>query len=209
MKLVNPRLGLEVELSENQVLNITVESPVKFSEVVYHICRQAGGEEGEFILSDIEKVNCEEKRILSQLYKNLSEKILEDHFEEFATVNQKVIQFMDKVTSSSEYNLTYDVDFQAAGLIKYCNVHMDSCYDNLTEKFIDYLRTMKQICNVDIVFVLNLKQYFSTEDLREIYKHCFYTKMYLINLEGVKSDSIESDRYIIIDKDLCVLDLVY
>ena len=35
MKLVNPRLGLEVELSENQVLNITVESPVKFSEVVY------------------------------------------------------------------------------------------------------------------------------------------------------------------------------
>ena len=49
MKLVNPRLGLEVELSENQVLNITVESPVKFSEVVYHICRQAGGEEGEQI----------------------------------------------------------------------------------------------------------------------------------------------------------------
>ena len=181
--------------------------------------------QGEFILSDIEKelsmekrtvvvnnpltVNCEEKRILSQLYKNLSEKISEDHFEEFATVNQKVIQFMDKVTSSSEYNLTYDVDFQAAGLIKYCNVHMDSCYDSLTEKFINYLRTIKQICNVDIVFVLNLKQYFSTEDLREIYKHCFYTKMYLINLEGVKSDPIESDRYVIIDKDLCVLDLVY
>ena len=35
MKLVNPRLGLEVELSENQVLNITVELPVKFSEVVF------------------------------------------------------------------------------------------------------------------------------------------------------------------------------
>lgn len=88
-------------------------------------------------------------------------------------------------------------------------MYLNSCYDNLTEKFIDYLRTMKQICNVDIVFVLNLKQYFRTEDLREIYKHCFYAKMYLINLEGVKSDPIESDRYVIIDKDLCVLDLVY
>ena len=225
LQVMSTRDGMTGVYNRRHVLNITVESPVKFSEVVYHICRQAGGEEGEFILSDIEKelsmekrtvvvnnpltVNCEEKRILSQLYKNLSEKILEDHFEEFATVNQKVIQFMDKVTSSSEYNLTYDVDFQAAGLIKYCNVHMDSCYDSLTEKFINYLRTMKQICNVDIVFVLNLKQYFSTEDLREIYKHCFYTKMYLINLEGVKSDPIESDRYVIIDKDLCVLDLVY
>lgn len=49
MKLVNPRLGLEVELSENQVLNITVELPVKFSEVVYHICRQAGEEELELL----------------------------------------------------------------------------------------------------------------------------------------------------------------
>ena len=66
MKLVNSRLGLEVELSENQVLNITVESPVKFSEVVYHICRQAGGEEGEFILSDIEK---EEKHEMVSLLK--------------------------------------------------------------------------------------------------------------------------------------------
>ena len=124
-------------------------------------------------------------------------------------MNQQILCFMDKIVNTSAYNFTFDIDFPAAGLIKYCNVHMDSCYDNLTEKFIDYLRTMKQICNVDIVFVLNLKQYFSTEDLREIYKHCFYTKMYLINLEGVKSDSIESDRYIIIDKDLCVLDLVY
>ena len=52
MKLVNPRLGLEVELSENQVLNITVESPVKFSGVVFLICRQAGGEEGEFFFWD-------------------------------------------------------------------------------------------------------------------------------------------------------------
>ena len=58
MKLVNPRLGLEVELSENQVLNITVESPVKFSEVVYHICRQAGGEEGDIHPCRILKRNC-------------------------------------------------------------------------------------------------------------------------------------------------------
>ena len=52
------------------------------------------------------------------------------------------------------------LNFQAAGLIKYCNVHMDSCYDNLTEKFIDYLRTMKQICNVDIDFCVESEAIF-------------------------------------------------
>ena len=109
----------------------------------------------------------------------------------------------------SEYNLTLDVDFQATGLVKYCNVHMDSCYDNFAEKFIDYLRAVKMICNVDIVFVLNLKQYFSIEELKEIYKHCFYTKLSLMNLEGIKTDPIGGDRYVILDKDLCILDLSY
>ena len=107
------------------------------------------------------------------------------------------------------YNLTLDVDFQATGLVKYCNVHMDSCYDNFAEKFIDYLRAVKMICNVDIVFVLNLKQYFSIEELKEIYKHCFYTKLSLMNLEGIKTDPIGGDRYVILDKDLCILDLSY
>ena len=112
-------------------------------------------------------------------------------------------------TAVNNSGLTLDVDFQATGLVKYCNVHMDSCYDNFAEKFIDYLRAVKMICNVDIVFVLNLKQYFSIEELKEIYKHCFYTKLSLMNLEGIKTDPIGGDRYVILDKDLCILDLSY
>ena len=225
MKLVNARLGLELEFLENQVLNLTIESPERFSEVVYNLSKQVEGEEGEFILSNAEKelllekkavvianplgVTCDEKRIVSQIYKNLSEKISSDYSEEYAVVNQQILQFVEKIINYSEYNLTLDVDFQATGLVKYCNVHMDSCYDNFAEKFIDYLRAVKMICNVDIVFVLNLKQYFSIEELKEIYKHCFYTKLSLMNLEGIKTDPIGGDRYVILDKDLCILDLSY
>jgi len=45
--------------------------------------------------------------------------------------------------------------------------------------------------------------------LKEIYKHCFYTKLSLMNLEGIKTDPIGGDRYVILDKDLCILDLSY
>ena len=83
MKLVNARLGLELEFLENQVLNLTIESPERFSEVVYNLSKQVEGEEGEFILSNAEKelllekkavvianplgVTCDEKRIVSQI----------------------------------------------------------------------------------------------------------------------------------------------
>ena len=57
MKLVNARLGLELEFLENQVLNLTIESPERFSEVVYNLSKQVEGEEGEFILSNAEKLS--------------------------------------------------------------------------------------------------------------------------------------------------------
>ena len=55
MKLVNARLGLELEFLENQVLNLTIESPERFSEVVYNLSKQVEGEEGEFILSNAKR----------------------------------------------------------------------------------------------------------------------------------------------------------
>ena len=147
MKIVNSRLGLEVEFLENQVLNLTLESPGYFAKMVYSIGKQIDGEEGELIISDSEKeislekkaiiitnplmVNCNEKKILTQLYKNLSEKIVQDYSMEFAKINQQIITFMELLANSSEYNLTMDVDLQALGLVKYCNVYVDTYYDNL------------------------------------------------------------------------------
>ena len=169
MKLVNSRLGLEINLLENQILNLTIESPEYFSEVLSNICNQVDGEEGEFILSEVEKelslskkaivvanplsVSCNEKRILSQLYKELAEVVCKDCTEKFAELNQHILYFMDEIINSAEYNLASDVDCSVIGLIKYCNVHVDTCYDSLAEQFIDYLRAMKKKCGIDIVFV--------------------------------------------------------
>ncbi len=143
------------------------------------------------------------------VFKELAEVVCKDCTEKFAELNQHILYFMDEIINSAEYNLASDVDCSAIGLIKYCNVHMDTCYDSLAEQFIDYLRAMKKICGIDIVFVLNLKQYFNIIELQEIYKHCFYLKIFLINLEGIKTDPIQGDRYIILDKDQCILDLLY
>ena len=65
MRLVNTRLGMEIELYENQVLNLTIETPERFAEVVYNVSKQVEGEEGDFILSDIEKeLSLERKAIM-------------------------------------------------------------------------------------------------------------------------------------------------
>lgn len=185
--------------------------------------KQVGGDEGDFVMAEAEKtlsmaknaciitnpliVNCEDRRIMNQLYKNLSDHVAKEHFEKFAEVNQHIIGFVDYVINTSEYNLVTDTDFVVANLLKYCNVHISTEYENFAEKFIDYLRAVKTICKLDVVFVINLKQYFNENYLFEIYKFCFYNKIFLVNVENIKSEAIEGDKYVIIDKDLCLLEL--
>lgn len=214
---------MEVDFDENQVINLTVESSDVFADFVYNLYKQVGGDEGDFVLAEAEKtlsmaknacivtnpliVNCEDRRIMNQLYKNLSDHVAKEHFEKFAEVNQHIIGFVDYVINTSEYNLVTDTDFVVANLLKYCNVHISTEYENFAEKFIDYLRAIKTICKLDVVFVINLKQYFNENYLFEIYKFCFYNKIFLVNVENIKSEAIEGDKYVIIDKDLCLLEL--
>lgn len=214
---------MEVDFDENQVINLTVESSDVFADFVYNLYKQVGGDEGDFVLAEAKKtlsmaknacivtnpliVNCEDRRIMNQLYKNLSDHVAKEHFEKFAEVNQHIIGFVDYVINTSEYNLVTDTDFVVANLLKYCNVHISTEYENFAEKFIDYLRANKTICKLDVVFGINLKQYFNENYLFEIYKFCFYNKIFLVNVENIKSEAIEGDKYVIINKDLCLLEL--
>ena len=52
MKLVNAITGLSIELCENQVNVIAVESPEVLTTYISEIKRQISGEEGQFVLSD-------------------------------------------------------------------------------------------------------------------------------------------------------------
>lgn len=223
MKLYNSKIGLEVSLCENQILNIVLESPECFSDFVYTLDKQVDGGEGDFVLAEAEKelalgkmalfvanplvVDCNEKRIITQLYKELSDYVQKECFEEFTEVNREILNFIDSVIEISEYSLVTDIDFVLPNLLKYCNVQVSSEYDDFSEKFVDYLRAIKKICRIEIVFVLNFKQYFNIEQLQEIYKFCFYNKIFLVNIENVASPSIEGDKYVIIDKDLCILEI--
>ena len=177
----------------------------------------------ELTKKKIKVIFCDEKRnpsseligyygshdTLSKVRKQIAwtEDVAKEHFEKFAEVNQHIIGFVDYVINTSEYNLVTDTDFVVANLLKYCNVHISTEYENFAEKFIDYLRAVKTICKLDVVFVINLKQYFNENYLFEIYKFCFYNKIFLVNVENIKSEAIEGDKYVIIDKDLCLLDL--
>lgn len=221
MKIVWSRYGLEVTMRENQINTIVLEDPSAFLQFMQTVLQQLEGEEGDLILAEGDKIlpfskniimidnpltiNCNEKKILTKLYKELENIVNMELCEKYSTVNTDVVQFMESVMNAVPYHLEMDYQIGVGDLLKVYNVKIATEELDPVERLIDYLRAIHTICNINIVLVLNLKQFYTLEQVQQIYEFCFYEKIFLINVEGIKSYLTKEEKCAIIDKDLCLI----
>lgn len=222
MRIIYSKYGIDLCLEENKITTIVIENPLVMSEVIRNISRQVNGEDGEWILSEQDKifsiekssmfldnplmVNCNEKRILTRLYKELSEQANTLMYEEYTQINSYIVSFLERLLDTVPYHLDMEVDMDLTGILKLYGVKIESDGVSVLEVLIDYLRALSSICNIHVIWILNVKQFLTVEEVQQLYEFCFYEKIYLINLEGQKNYNLEQEKCVIIDKDLCIID---
>lgn len=103
--------------------------------------------------------------------------------------------------------MKYNFDTDLSSLMKSISVEIDDDADSLLEKMMQYIKLMNQICGVEIFVIPNLKVYFSTEDIIQLYEVAMYNKIYLIVIESFQTLHVEGEKGWIIDKDLCIIEL--
>ena len=223
MRLVYTPYGIELNLVENKVYTLVVENPKVLREILQDLMKQTNGESGEWILSEAENifffaktcvlidnplaVCCNEKKILTKLYKELTENANNMMKEEYSRINSEIVCFLEQLLQTVPYHLDIELETDVSDILKTYDVKIAENREEPLEKLIDYLRAMSSICGIRVVWMLNLKQFFSQEQIQQLYEFCFYEKIYLINLEGQKNYLLEQETGIIVDKDLCLIDL--
>lgn len=222
MKLIYAKYGIELQLIENQVNVLVIENPYAFSDFLHELLEQIDWKEGDLLLSDGDTVlpltknvifidnpltvNCNEKRIITKLYKEISDIVKADMYEKYTEINTQIISFLEKVLSSVPYHLDIDVGIDVTVLLKAYDVKMLTEDVDPLEILIDYLRAYSSVCGIRIFVTLNLKYFFTQEQIQQLYEFCFYEKIFLIDLEGQKKYIIEAEKYVIIDQDLCLIE---
>lgn len=223
MKLVNTLYNLEFDLIENQILVLSIENHLAYSNILETLWKQYKGEGGDFILSDESKelklsqkmeciynifnTNTNDRKIITKLYQELTfqnDTLLQ---EESVLFKQELISYFDKVISTVPYSLKYNFDTDLSSLMKSISVEIDDDSDSLLEKTMQYIKLMNQICGVNIFVIPNLKAYFSTEEIIQLYEFTIYNKIYLIVIEAIQTPHIEGEKGWIIDDDLCIIEL--
>lgn len=223
MIITDRKYNFSIQLKENQVSILTIENTDVFSHVIEDLTSQINGGEGSLILADKEKllelskyadlimnpfeINCNDKRILNVLYGELKQNIINDFYKDFNILNSEISTFIERVSNSIPYPICYKDNLDSLGLLKYSELRIDDNYECLLERVINYLRVQKEICGIQIVVFINLKDYFSSDETQELYEFCFNKKIHIIIVEGHPHNVLESEQVLVIDKDLCYINI--
>lgn len=223
MKLIHTEYNLELEIKENQIVVLFIENTRAYCQLMQDLWNQVQGQEGHFILSEKEKrlkiskemdcifnpfsLNCNDRRVLNQLYQEIKEQADSFYQEESARLNVTINSFLEHLLVQMPFALKYDINFDIIGLSKLYHVEIDCGGESLLERIMDYLRVMSKICNVTSYVFVGLKQYLLEEELDQLYKFVFYEKIHLLIIETSQMPLLSVEKGWILDKDLCIIGL--
>ena len=219
MNLTNEQFGINLELAENRVNVLTIENPQVFSEILTDFWRQSNSEPGATILSDKDNVlnfakdaeliinpfsvNCNDKKVITELYKELEKNIRESMFADYQMIQNTLLKMIDEAIQKEPYAISYDYELDIPGLLKLAGVKIDCNQGSILEQLIDYLRIISQIKRKKVFILVNIKHYLAAEELLQLYQMAFYEKIQIIIVEGQQGIRLENEYHQILDTDLC------
>lgn len=220
MKLVHPDISYQIEFKENEYNVLILENPTNFTRFCQGLFEQCSGEEGRFVLSEGEEIiaitkkmymivdpfslEFNQRRILNKLYAILKETAVSDAM--YVRTNEmlnKMEHYILELLEQVEYPIIYEEQMDLAGIFKMAEVKVATTYDSLTEKIIDYMKIMNDICGLPICVFVNMKAYFTMEEMIKIYEYADYNKIFILLVENTERQKMEMEKRYICDKDGC------
>lgn len=223
MKLVHPDFFFQIDFQENKVNNIVIESPKIFENIISELYNQHIGINGAWVLSekntpiDIKKyseiilnpfdLDINNKRILGKLYENIKNNATgSELYIKWNQLYPNIAEVIDSLIEEFNYNLEYNDEIEMKDLFKLLNLKFQTEEVSSLEKVIDYMNLHNSILGTKLFILVNLKSFYTKENLKHLYEEAFYKKFSLLLIDCKEYDVFNNDdiRYII-DKDGCVI----
>ncbi|SHF11691.1 CRISPR-associated protein Csn2 [Alkalibacter saccharofermentans DSM 14828] len=223
MRLINIELGINIEIIENRVNVLVIEHPFTLRSVVEDILKQIEGEDGDFVLSDKNRVlpiskhielvlnpfalDLNSKKIQNKLFQEIKLYAEEKLIVETNELNKKILEFLEMSLLNQSYSLGYDFELDFQNLLKLYHVGFKEDEKGFVELLIEFIRIQSNLLGAKAIVFLNLKSFLSENELNQLYEFAFYSKINLILLENLFRNKIHGESVVIIDSDRCVIEI--
>lgn len=222
MKLVERELGIQIELKEDIAAVLVVEDISFRLSLVEELYQQMSGKDGNWLLVENEKtydfsksaemilepftLQLNNKKIKTKLYQDLKHIADETFCIDGIELHSHISNFLEKLVENAPYPIRYNDEWNVLELLKMYGVEIEDMSDNLVEKVFQYIKMMNQVCNISIFFALNLRQYLTENQRKELYKLAQYSKIQLVLIEfDICGNKLDEEEVYILDQDDCII----
>lgn len=220
MKLVHEKIERHINFENANNYFLLIENPEEFFRLTQELVMQVNGEDGKWILSDIETLDIEKNLEVIYDYYTLSlnskkadtyvkNQILKiakegDFLEDLSRINVEIINLNNKLMKQIDLPLLANEDVTFEDLYKISNFSIVEEL-SLPEKLLDFVDLQIRLRNIKVVVLISPFSYFSCGTLCALIKQFEYRDLRVLLIDTQNHKLPKNFEKIIIDKDLCVI----
>lgn len=221
MKLVQTDMGLAIDIMENIIPLICVESPHVMTQMIAELYSQINGNEGNFVLSEDKTISFAKgvellinpwaidgnsKKIKAGLLQLVKESIEEDCYEKYMEVRGGILSLAEQIAENVPYSITYNEDPDISLLAKLLDFSIAFEETGLLQRLVEYMKLSMKMCGTKLFFLVNVRSFLEEEELELLLQEVMLHKITMIMLEShVPQKTFASEKVVIIDKDGCII----
>ncbi len=217
MKLTH--CDIETIFTSDKVNVITVENPRRYRQLYVELRDSIRLGEERFVLSEKDKIinlsrnavfvdnpielDFSDKKANNKLLAELSDIANEKYAEDVLEINSRFFSLLDKLNIESTIETDWNVDSPITAMFKAFGVMIADKADNGIERLIDYVTMLTHFLGIRLIAFANLKSFFETYELQELYKHLMYNGVMCMDIESGLKPKCDGEMNLVIDNDLC------
>lgn len=218
MRLCHPVWAQPLELVENQVHLVALESPRLFRSFYSDLLTAQKGETGALCLSkDYEPVafskyaevisppyllDFGQRKLMNKLYALLQKEAYDESLYLKTTAFTGAISaYLHELILASQLPLSFD-EIRLDALFKACDLQIQQD-GTLVDALCTYFDLMASFFNIHIFVCFHLREYLEPDEVAMLYQHGHYQKYQLVLVESRVHPRLPEEKITIIDKDLC------
>lgn len=224
MNFCHKLLNGPIVFDENHPAVLVVENQKAFTQILSDLLillEDDGGDCGLYennapvsaskrfeLITDPLAVDPNQKKVLNALYSFLEKQMWnEENFKQTSEALSSIQGYLSRLAECTDYPVTFAEQISGTALLKAAEMRLETEAVTLLERLDAYISAVREFLKKDIFFFVGLHSYLTAEELELLYRSAAYRKNKLFLLEGYEPEPLALETRVILDKDLCQLNL--
>lgn len=224
MNFCHKLLNGPIVFDENHPAVLVVENQKAFTQILSDILTLLEDDEGDCglyenntpvsapkrleLITDPLAVDPNQKKVLSALFAILEKQMWnEENFIQTSEMLSSVQGYLSRIAECTDYPVAIAEQIDGTGLLKAAGIQLENEAITLLERLDAYISVIKEFLKKDVFFFVGLHSYLTINELEQLYCSAAYRKNKLFLLEGHDTESLPQETRIILDRDMCQLNL--